>query len=114
MKEVKKTFGNVASLKGQKILITGGLGFIGSNLAHRCLELGAEVTIYDCLNPHSGGNLYNIHEIKDSIELLFYDILDFNCISQSIVGKEIVFNCAASTSHTFSMKEPLNLSLIHI
>jgi len=107
MKKDKKAFGNVASLKGQKILITGGLGFIGSNLAHRCLELGAEVTIYDCLDPHFGGNLYNIHEIKDSIELLFYDILDFNCISQSIEGKEIVFNCAAATSHTFSMKEPV-------
>ncbi len=51
-------------LSSQKILINGGLGFIGSSLAHKCLELGADVTIYDCLDPRSGGNLYNIHDIK--------------------------------------------------
>ena len=55
-----KNIGNVTSLKGEKILITGGLGFIGSNLAHSCLELGAKVTIYDCLNPNSGGNLSDV------------------------------------------------------
>ncbi len=93
-------------LNGQKILITGGLGFIGSNLAHKCLELGAEVTIFDCLDPRSGGNLYNIHEIKDSVELCYHDILSFDRISEHIVNKNIIFNCAASTSHPFSMKEP--------
>lgn len=94
------------SLKGKKVLITGGLGFIGSNLAHRCLELGARVTIYDCLDPHSGGNLYNVHEIKNDVELLFSDILNFDEISRRISGKDILFNCAASTSHPFSMREP--------
>uniref|UniRef100_A0A7V3N4S5 NAD-dependent epimerase/dehydratase family protein n=1 Tax=candidate division CPR3 bacterium TaxID=2268181 RepID=A0A7V3N4S5_UNCC3 len=94
------------SLKGKKILITGGLGFIGSNLAHRCLELGARVTIYDCLDPHSGGNLYNIHEIKNDVELSFSDILNFDEVSNRICGKDILFNCAASTSHPFSMREP--------
>ena len=44
-----------ANLQGQKIIITGGLGFIGSNLAHQCVGLGAEVTIFDCLDPRSGG-----------------------------------------------------------
>ncbi len=94
------------SLKGQKILITGGLGFIGSNLAHKCLRLGAEVTIYDCLDPHSGGNLYNIHDIQDSIELCYQDILNFDQLSQYVTNKDIIFNCAASTSHPFSMREP--------
>jgi UDP-glucose 4-epimerase len=94
------------SLKGQKILITGGLGFIGSNLAHKCLELGAEVTIYDCLDPRSGGNLYNIHDINDHIEVCFHDILNFDRICQQVVKKDIIVNCAASTSHPFSMREP--------
>jgi len=94
------------SLRGQKILITGGLGFIGSNLACKCLELGAKVTIYDCLNPRSGGNLYNIHDIKDSVELCYYDIQNFDRICQHVCGKDIIINCAASTSHPFSMREP--------
>ncbi len=94
------------SLKGQRVLITGGLGFIGSNLAHACVELGADVTIYDCLDPHSGGNLFNIHDIKDSIELCHQDIQDFSSISQYVLNKDLIINCAASTSHAFSMREP--------
>lgn len=93
-------------LTGQKILITGGLGFIGSNLACKCLESGAEVTIFDCLDPRSGGNLYNVKDIKDDIELCFHDILNFDQIAEHIVGQDILFNCAASTSHSFSMREP--------
>ena len=94
------------SLKGQRILITGGLGFIGSNLSRKCLELGAEVTIYDCLDPHSGGNLYNVDDIRDSIHLVHHDILNFDRLSEHIIHKDIIFNCAASTSHPFSMREP--------
>ena len=97
---------SLPSLKGLKILITGGLGFIGSNLAHKCVELGAEVAIYDCLDPRSGGNLYNIHQIQDSIEVLYHNILSFEQLSQHVARKDIIFNCAASTSHPFSMREP--------
>lgn len=97
---------NTPDLKGQKVLITGGLGFIGSNLAHRCLELGAEVTIYDNLDSNTGGNLYNVHDVRDAVELCYYDILDYDRLVEHVVGKDIVFNCAASTSHPFSMREP--------
>jgi UDP-glucose 4-epimerase len=97
---------DLPKLKGQKVLITGGLGFIGSNLAHKCLELGAGVSIYDCLDPHSGGNLYNVKDIKDSIEFCYHDILNFDRLSEHVIGKNIIFNCAASTSHPFSMREP--------
>jgi UDP-glucose 4-epimerase len=97
---------SLPDLMGKKILITGGLGFIGSNLAHKCLELGAKVTVFDCLDPRSGGNLYNIHEIRDQIEICFHDILNFDQITEHIVDKDIIFNCAASTSHSFSMREP--------
>lgn len=96
----------VPDLKGLKILITGGLGFIGSNLAHKCLELGAHVIIYDNLDPRSGGNLYNIKDIQKDVQLCFNDILGFDQISRHIVDKDIIFNCAASTSHAFSMREP--------
>lgn len=95
------------SLHDKKVLITGGLGFIGSNLAHRCLELGAKVTIYDCLDPHSGGNLCNIKNIKNDMEIIFGDILNFDEISKYVIDKDILFNCSASTSHPFSMREPL-------
>ncbi len=97
---------NSPSFKGKKVLITGGLGFIGSNLAHKCLELGAKVSVFDCLDPHSGGNLYNIADIKGDIELVLSDVLNFDEVSRHIIDKDILFNCAASTSHPFSMKEP--------
>lgn len=97
---------NFPNLKGKRIMITGGLGFIGSNLAYKCLELGAEVTIYDCLDPRSGGNLYNIHDIQNSVELCFQNILNFDEVSQQVINKDVIFNCAASTSHPFSMREP--------
>jgi UDP-glucose 4-epimerase len=93
-------------LDGKKVLITGGLGFIGSNLARRCLALGAKVTIYDSLDPQSGGNLFNVADIANDIELRFHDIANFDRISECILGKDVLFNCAASTSHPFSMKEP--------
>jgi UDP-glucose 4-epimerase len=96
----------LSNLNGLRILITGGLGFIGSNLAHKCTELGAKVSIYDCLDPHSGGNLYNMNDIKDSIEFCYHDILNFDRLSQHVIDKDIIFNCAASTSHPFSMREP--------
>ena len=94
------------NMKGKKVIITGGLGFIGSNLAHKCLELGAKVTIFDYLDPRSGGNIYNVQGIRDSVELSFHDILNFDQVSQFIANKDILFNCASSTSHSFSMKEP--------
>lgn len=96
----------LCSLVGKKILITGGLGFIGSNLAHECLKLGARVTILDCLDPHSGGNLYNLKGIRNKIDLILSDMLNFDEVSKHIIDQDILFNCAASTSHPFSMKEP--------
>lgn len=99
--------GQLPDLRGQKVLITGGLGFIGSNLVHRCLKLGAEVTVYDCLDPRSGGNMYNVQDIKDSIRIILNDIRNFEGVSTCIVGQDVLFNCAAYTSHPNSMKEPL-------
>ncbi|NKB33470.1 MAG: NAD-dependent epimerase/dehydratase family protein [Pseudomonadales bacterium] len=94
------------SLEGKQVLITGGLGFIGSNLARKCLEAGAAVTVYDCLDPHSGGNMSNIDDIKDQLTLSVNDILNFEKLCESVIDKDLVVNCAASTSHAFSMREP--------
>ncbi len=95
------------SLKGQRVLITGGLGFIGSNLAIRCLELGAQVTVYDCLDPRSGGNMYNVNGFKNDIQIILNDIRNFEGVSAAILNHDILFNCAAYTSHPLSMREPL-------
>ena len=94
-------------MRNQKVLITGGLGFIGSNLAHRCLELGAEVTLYDCLDPRSGGNMYNVFDIEDSLRIVLNDMRNFEGLSQSVRNQDLLFNCAAYTSHPYSMREPL-------
>jgi UDP-glucose 4-epimerase len=96
----------LSDISGRRVLITGGLGFIGSNLAHRCLELGARVAIYDNLDPSSGGNLHNILDIISDVELHFHDIMNFDFLVDHIHSQEIIFNCAASTSHPFSMREP--------
>lgn len=94
------------SMAGKRVLITGGLGFIGSNLAHKCVDLGAKVSIYDNLDPHSGGNLYNIKGIENSVELHFHDLINFDVLADHVCNQDIIFNCAASTSHPFSMREP--------
>lgn len=97
----------LAGMAGRRVLITGGLGFIGSNLARRCLELGAQVTIYDCLDPKSGGNLYNVSDIRDSTRIVVNDIRNFEGICGCISDTDILFNCAAYTSHPNAMREPL-------
>jgi len=91
----------------KKVLITGGYGFIGSNLAQKCVELGMEVTIIDNLDTGSGGNIFNVQNIKDKIEIVNGDITDIDVLAGVIKNKDFIFNCAASTSHTLSMKQPL-------
>lgn len=73
-------FSTLPRLDGKRVLITGGLGFIGSNLGRTCVELGAKVTIYDCLDPNSGGNVYSVSDIRSKIELRLHDILNFDTV----------------------------------
>src|SRR4029079_6765163 len=72
-----------------------------------CLERGAEVTIYDCLDPRSGGNMHNVADIVDDIQVNLNDTRNFEGVSSSIIKQDVVFNCAAYTSHPNSMREPL-------
>ena len=96
----------------KKMLITGGLGFIGSNLAKRCLEMGMDVTIYDNLDPNSGGNLFNVEPFKKDFEAVIGNIINYDHLIQVVMDKDIIINCAASTSHPYSMREPwLNLDV---
>lgn len=94
--------------KDAEVLVTGGLGFIGSNLAYKLVELGANITIVDAMIPNVGGNLYNITEIKDKVKLNFADIRDGNAMNQLVKDKDYIFNLAAQLSHTESMKDPFS------
>lgn len=92
--------------KNKKILITGGLGFIGSNLALRLLSLGACVTVVDSLIPQYGGNLFNIKGIEDRIRVNISDVRDVHSMPFLVKGKDWLFNLAGQTSHMDSMREP--------
>ena len=92
--------------RGKKILITGGLGFIGSNLAIRLVKYGVDVTIVDSLIPDYGGNLFNIEEIKDKVHVNIADVRDRSSMSYLVRGKDYIFNLAGQVSHIDSMSDP--------
>lgn len=91
---------------GKEVLITGGLGFIGSNLARALVAKGAHVTLADSLIPQYGGNLYNIHDIRDQLTVNICDVRDPFAVAYLIQGKDYLFNLAGQTSHMDSMLDP--------
>ena len=91
---------------GKKVLITGGLGFIGSNLARRLVELECQVTVVDSLIPEYGGNLRNLENIRDKICINLSDIRDKFSINELIKKQDFLFNLAGQTSHLDSMENP--------
>lgn len=94
-------------LRGRNVLVTGGLGFIGSNVALACLQRGARVAVYDCLDPRSGGNMQNVKAFEGDLEILLNDTRNFEGLSSAVRHRDIIVNCAAYTSHPMSMREPL-------
>ncbi len=93
-------------LKYKSVLITGGLGFIGSSIAHCCVALGAEVTLLDaCLEPY-GWNLANIREIEDRVRFVKGDVRDEEMIRKLVPEAEIVFHMAAQVGREISMEDP--------
>ncbi|WP_292430786.1 NAD-dependent epimerase/dehydratase family protein [Methylobacter sp.] len=93
-------------MKNKRVLITGGAGFIGSNLARRLVMLGANVTLVDSLIPVYGGNLRNIEDIKDRVTLNISDVRDPFAMAYLIRDKHYLFNLAGQTSHMDSMTDP--------
>lgn len=91
---------------GRNVLITGGLGFVGSNLARRLVHLGAHVILVDSLIPEYGGNLFNIAGIKDRVQVNISDVRDVYGMRCLIQGQDYLFNLAGQTSHIDSMQDP--------
>lgn len=90
----------------RRILITGGLGFIGSNLAQRLVAEGACVTLVDSLIPEYGGNLFNIAPIKEQVTVNISDVRDEHSMRYLVQGQDYLFNLAGQTSHLDSMQDP--------
>jgi len=90
-----------------RVLITGGLGFIGSNLARRLNRLGADITVVDSLLPDYGGNRYNVEGIADRIQVNISDVRDTHSLRSLVQGKDYLFNLAGQTSHLDSMRNPM-------
>lgn len=93
--------------KGKRVLITGGLGMIGSNLAVKLVKLGADVSILDAMLPLYGGNLFNVEEVKDKISINIADIRDTSALNFLVKDKDIIFNLAAQVSYIDSQTDPL-------
>lgn len=88
------------------ILITGGLGFIGSNLSRRLVQEGNEVTLLDSLIPEYGGNLANIADIQNQLRINISDVRDPFATRELLKGVDVVYNLAGQTSHADSMTDP--------
>jgi UDP-glucose 4-epimerase len=92
--------------RGRRVLVTGGLGFIGSNLARRLVDLGADVLLVDSLIPDYGGNLFNIAGIEDRVRVNVADVRQGSTMNYLVQDREVIFNLAGQVSHIDSMTDP--------
>ena len=90
----------------KKILVTGGLGFIGSNLAIRLVQEGARVTLCDAMIEGYGGNRANIREVASQVAVSICDVRDESAMAELVAGQEVVFHLAAQVSHVMSLSNP--------
>lgn len=94
------------NVSGKNVLITGGAGFIGSNIAHALVTQGAAVTIVDAMLPLYGGNLFNLQGIREKIEFIEGDVRDAGLMNKVVAGKDIVYHMAAQVSYIDSKDQP--------
>jgi UDP-glucose 4-epimerase len=97
---------NSGDFENKRVLITGGLGFIGSNLARRLIDLGANVVLLDSLIPQYGGNLFNIAGLENRATINISDVRDHHSMGYLVRGQDYLFNLAGQTSHMDSMEDP--------
>jgi UDP-glucose 4-epimerase len=94
------------SYENSRVLVAGGLGFIGSNLAIRLVDLGADVAVVDALIPDHGGNRFNIVPVEDRVRVEIADLRDQAAMEALVAGQDVVFNLAGQVSHIDSMTNP--------
>jgi UDP-glucose 4-epimerase len=92
--------------RGRRVMITGGLGFIGSNLAHQLADLGAHVLLVDSLIPEYGGNLFNIAGIEERVRVNIADVRQQSTMNYLVRDHDVIFNLAGQVSHIDSMQDP--------
>jgi UDP-glucose 4-epimerase len=93
--------------RGRTVLVTGGLGFIGSNLARRLVELGSKVRVIDALLPNFGGNRANIGGFENALDIHVADLCRTDILAELIPGCDVIFNMAGHVSHLDSMLDPV-------
>jgi nucleoside-diphosphate-sugar epimerase len=93
--------------RDKRVLITGGVGFIGSNLALRLVELGARVQLVDSMIPAYGADLANIEPIRDRVRVNFSDVRDRHSLSYIVQNEDLIFSLAGQVSHVDSMQDPM-------
>ena len=92
--------------RGRRVMITGGLGFIGSNLARRLVDLEADVLLVDSLIPDYGGNLFNIAGIEDRVRVNVADVRQASTMNYLVQDRQLIFNLAGQVSHIDSLRDP--------
>ena len=95
-----------AVFRDRRVLITGGLGFVGSNLAHALVRAGSAVTIVDSLMPTHGGSWTNVEGLESELDVHELDVRDTERLHEHLRGKDVLFNLAGQTSHLDSMSDP--------
>jgi nucleoside-diphosphate-sugar epimerase len=93
--------------RGKRVLITGGVGFIGSNLAIRLVGIGARVQLVDSMLPDYGADLRNIDPVRNEVRVNFSDVRDPHSLSYLVQGEDLIFSLAGQVSHLASMEDPL-------